>query len=486
MAKNKHSGQVFTPNYLVCDILDVAHYNSTKILQKNVIDNSCGDGAFLCEIVKRYCYFFKGEKDELIKELETYIHGIEYDKDTYLICIKNLNETIKQYNIGEIHWDIREANTLKVIDFNNKMDFVIGNPPYVRVHNLEDDYSDVKSFHFADNGMTDLFLVFFEIGFNMLKQGGTLCYITPNSWLNSIAGNNLRKYIKEQRNIIKLVDLEHFQPFKATTYTLISCFQKGITHNQFEYSIYDGTNHSIKTIENLNLEDCFIGKSMYLSASEELIKFKQIQHTSFNKFVEVKNGFATLADKVFIAKEFTFNNMIIPVIKASTGKWYKAFFPYDKNGKPLNYNEIFDNSSINDYLFQNKKILLKGKDEKEVRDWYLYGRTQALKDVYTNKYSINTVIRNIESIKLNIVPSGCGVYSGLYIITKVDYTIIKEAILCEEFIDYIKILKKYKSGGYYTFSSKDLELYLNYKITVILSNNEKNKSRFSDYTLGFF
>lgn len=32
----------------------------------------------------------------------------------------------------------------------------------------------------------------------------------------------------------------------------------------------------------------------------------------------------------------------------------------------------------------------------------------------------------------------------------------------EEFLNYVKALKKYKSGGYYTFSSKDLENYLNW------------------------
>ena len=51
----KHSGQVFTPDFLVFSILDYAGYTKGKILQKHVIDNSCGDGAFLCEITNRYC-----------------------------------------------------------------------------------------------------------------------------------------------------------------------------------------------------------------------------------------------------------------------------------------------------------------------------------------------------------------------------------------------------------------------------------------------
>ena len=56
----KHSGQVFTPDYLVADILDFCGYvESPRILGKHIIDNSCGEGAFLCEIVGRYCRAFR-------------------------------------------------------------------------------------------------------------------------------------------------------------------------------------------------------------------------------------------------------------------------------------------------------------------------------------------------------------------------------------------------------------------------------------------
>ena len=87
----KHSGQVFTPDYLVADILDFCGYvESPRILGKHIIDNSCGEGAFLCEIVGRYCRAFRAGNDDiaLLKdELQTYIHGIEIDAGTYERCI---------------------------------------------------------------------------------------------------------------------------------------------------------------------------------------------------------------------------------------------------------------------------------------------------------------------------------------------------------------------------------------------------------------
>ena len=47
---------------------------------------------------------------------------------------------------------------------------------------------------------------------------------------------------------------------------------------------------------------------------------------------------------------------------------------------------------------------------------------------------------------------------------------LKELLERDDFINYIASLKKYKSGGYYTFNSKDLELYLNFNISQRIKN----------------
>lgn len=473
----KQSGQVFTPHYLVCNILDVANYNGKQILQKHVIDNSCGDGAFLCEIVHRYCEEFliaSTDRESLKKELQSYIHGIEIDEATYRDCISNLNQSVLTFGLDHVNWDIRNDDALKVSLFNKKMDYVIGNPPYVRVHNLNNQYSEVKKHRFAGSGMTDLYLVFFEIGFGMLKEGGRLCYITPSSWLSSIAGSQLRQSIYSQRNLLEVVDLGHYQAFDgATTYTLISLFEKGNKHDTFIYSCYDESSLQKKKVAQLTIDEAFVDNCIYLADKQSLSLLKEIKKRNIGKYVSVKNGFATLADKVFIKKHFPFKDFIIPCIKASTGQWVKAFFPYNKQGKPYSHKKIFENKEVAIYLNEHKETLLKGKDEKKTPEWYLYGRTQALKDVWIDKYAINTCIKDIESIKLNKVAAGCGLYSGLYILTNIQEKTLRDIIESKEFIAYICMLKKYKSGGYYTFSSKDLELYINYKIEQIKSNGHE-------------
>lgn len=469
----KHSGQVFTPDYLVNLILDEAGYSGDAILHKHCIDNSCGDGAFLCEMVSRYIRAFLktgGDIAKLPAEINTYIHGIELDPVAYGNCLDNLSATCSSLGVECSRFDVRNADTLSIESFDGKMDFVIGNPPYVRVHNLDSSYNAVKSFSFANGGMTDLYLVFFEKGFQMLKKGGRLCYITPSSWLNSVAGGVLRDYIRRNHNLVSLIDLEHFQAFKATTYTIISLFEKGVQRETFSYHVFDPATSRKKHVEDLSFSDIDINSCFYLSNHATLTSLREILSAPRPKYVSVKNGFATLADKVFIADTFPFEEFVIPTIKASTGKWHYAFFPYDSNGKPYPKDRIFRNPVIAGYLLSHKDDLLKNTSEENNPCWYLFGRTQALKDVAVDKLSINTTIKDIKSLKIHRVKAGAGLYSGLYILSAIDFLVIENLLRSDEFIKYISSLKKYKSGGYYTFNSKDLEAFLNYEIHKLTDN----------------
>lgn len=463
----KQHGRVYTPDYLVKVILDFGGYDKPTILKKHVIDNSCGDGAFLTEIVRRYCAFFLTLKQDLSKlkhELETYIHGIELDAVECDKCILNLNKVVEEYGISKVKWDITNADTLTIDSFNAKMDYVVGNPPYVRVHNLEESYEIVKKFKFAEGGMTDLFIVFFEIGFNMLAKGGLMCLITPSSWLGSLAGTHLRQYIHTHQNLSGVIDLEHFQPFEATTYTFISRFSKSKKNSQIDYYTFDGEKLKAKFQEKLSYSDIQIGKNFFFSKKAHLSLLNNIKTTYGYPYVSVKNGFATLADKVFIG-DFDFTEGTIDILKASTGKWSKCIYPYDKNGKPLPLKDFMNNTGAYNHLLSHQDKLSKSRDIEDDKFWYLFGRTQALKDVSKVKYAINTLIKDKGSIKLECVPQGAGVYSGLYILTDIEFETIKQLIYSEDFINYVKLLKNYKSGGYYTFASKDLEQYLNYKLS---------------------
>jgi adenine-specific DNA-methyltransferase len=58
------------------------------------------------------------------------------------------------------------------------------------------------------------------------------------------------------------------------------------------------------------------------------------------------------------------------------------------------------------------------------------------------------------------------VYGGLYLTgEREELKRAKEVLGSAEFMAYVRLLGKYKSGGYYTFSSKDVKIFLDHKLT---------------------
>lgn len=274
----------------------------------------------------------------------------------------------------------------------------------------------------------------------------------------------MRNFIIENKNLHSIVDFHHFQPFKnATVYATISLFDNKHNSNDFNLFDYIPETNNFKYKSTLSLQDAFIDNQFYIGSINELHLLKEIKEYKSQNKITVKNGFATLADDVFINDFIPDSNITIPIIKASTGKETKCIFPYDDNGKLYSQDTVFANPEIKNYLLENKQKLLKGKIDNP--QFYQYGRTQALKDVSKDKIVLNNLIKNISDLKIKFIQGKHGVYSGLYILINdntIHYSKIIELLKSEQFISYIKSLKKYKSGGYYTYNSKDVEQYLNF------------------------
>ncbi len=462
----KQIGRIYTPGYIVCNILDMSGY-TVDIRQKHVIDNSCGDGAFLREIVRRYCHASEGtDRQALRTELETYVHGIDIDEEECKKCIASLDAVAEEFDLHGVCWDVMCADATKVDAYNGKMDFVLGNPPYVRVHNLGESFDEVKRFSYAKQGMTDLFIVFYEIGIRMLAPSGILGYITSNSFFNSVAGGYMRREFIAHRYLKTVVDLGHFQAFEATTYTAIVILQNSKPDDAVGYYAYNGNTQRPCFVERLTPDDFYINDCFYFAKKEELTLLKNIFGNEQKAELAIKNGYATLCDKVFVG-DFPFASpYIIPVIKASRGAKKQIIYPYDREGVILKEEVLQQDEALYAYLLEHKKKLkersIDGGDDVK---WYAFGRSQALHDTFKNKLAINTLVKTVADIKLTDAPPGTGVYGGLYIVSdRIAAEVIKETLLSEDFITYISLLGKYKSGGYYTFSSKDLAAYLNYKL----------------------
>lgn len=467
-SSEKNNGRVYTPHYIVGAILDLANYCGTDILGKHAIDNSCGEGAFLVEMAKRYCVaaLESGLGPDIIRvQLAQYLHGVEIDEEACEKCRLNLEMVSSAFGVSNVEWDIRCADTLEMHDYDGKMDFVLGNPPYIRVHNAKEQLATIKSFSFAQNGMTDLYLVFYEIGIRMLGESGVLAYITPSSFFNSLAGKRLRDTIIRDNLLAKVVDMKHFQPFKTTTYTTMVVLQKNRCIDTTNYYGFDGEKGAVCYIDSLKTCDFCINGKFYFSDGKSLSLLRSVISNVEHCEANVKNGYATLCDEVFVRSFEHKSPYVIPVVKASTGKTESIIFPYGDDEKIVSEEALKTDKEVYSHLLSNRNRLSRRSTGKtKITAWYAYGRSQAIKDTGKDKLSVNSLVRRENDLKLSDAPAGTGVYGGLYILVNgMDPNEIKRALSSKEFITYVSALGKYKSGGYYTFSSKELKAYLDYK-----------------------
>ena len=93
-----------TPERYVKKLLDSVGYKK-NIIGKKILENSCGEGKILIEIVRRYIKDAqnKGLSSYDIKRgLERDIIGVEVDYSLIQICIANLDKEIRKYNLPKI------------------------------------------------------------------------------------------------------------------------------------------------------------------------------------------------------------------------------------------------------------------------------------------------------------------------------------------------------------------------------------------------
>lgn len=114
-------------------------------------------------------------------------------------------------------------------------DIVLGNPPYIQ---LQADKGKLANLYAPCNYKTfnrggDIYCLFYERGNNLLKNGGSLCYITSNKWMRAGYGAELRGYLTSETNPKLLIDFGETHVFEsATVMTNILLFKKEENKNQ--------------------------------------------------------------------------------------------------------------------------------------------------------------------------------------------------------------------------------------------------------------
>lgn len=485
----KLNGVVYTPQWIVEVILDHLNYQK-NIETKRIIDPACGDGAFLEIIVDR---FIKSAlKNNLstikIKELlEQNIYGWDINKKALELCKIKLDNVAYHYNIKNINWNLTNVDSLNkefAKKYFNFFDFVVGNPPYIRIQNIEKDKRKniQEGWILCKKGSTDIFLAFFELGIYLLNTDGLLGYITPNTYLKTSAGKDLRIFIKNK--LKTLINFNHYQVFEnATTYSLITILSK--KNNENKFSLYEGNDKKkIKFIDIIETEN--INNNNWILASNKILKrIKAIESRGIplKEIANIHVGITTLADDYYIFENPVFqqdtaiiyvdneyfeieSNILKPIVKASILKHSNEeqnryiIFPYKLNH---NKHQIIPEEELKKEYPLTYHYFTKIKDKLLSRDggnentvaWYAFGRSQGLDTSFGKK-----ILTSPMNLKPNFIlweKPEYTFYSGYCIKYDGDlYELLKE-LNSDDMDFYIKYVSRDYQNNYKSYSKTFIE-----------------------------
>ena len=165
------------------------------------------------------------------------------DKDLTLFGIQ------EQRKVNVFDWDKQFPQVFAEGGF----DCVIGNPPYLRVQGLRENYEDESKFYEqkykSATGRFDFYVLFMERGFSLINKNGILSFILPHKFINADFGIGIRSFIYNNKALNYLVHFGAEQVFaNASVYTCII----GLSHGNKEF---DFVQVNPKEIENdLNYE----------------------------------------------------------------------------------------------------------------------------------------------------------------------------------------------------------------------------------------
>ena len=464
--------QVVTPRKYVIQMLDYIKYRE-NVFDKRVLENSCGEGNILLEIVKRYIKDAKkqGKNDsEIVEGIENNIIGYEIDEDKIEICINRLNDLTEKLGFQNINWNIHREDFLK--NSKDKYDYIIGNPPYITYHDLHKKEREYLRNHFISckEGRFDYSYAFIEASINALDKNGKLVYLLPYSVIKNKFADELRTYIFPY--ITDIYDYTGIKVFPdAITSSVILVMQN--ENNKVTVKYHLMKNNQKRKI----LRTKLIGKWNF---TEE----NRTDGKRFGDYFEVCNSVATLYNKAYLIENYEETDkyylvngqaiekqVVYPAISMKSynknkGKNSKTLilFPYSvHNGQVQHFTiEEFETNypMAAKYLklYENK---LKERKSDERALWFEYGRSQAISKVFGHKLVIPMVITNHVSVCYALkdeIP-----YAGYFIRctqkSKMTLSQAKRILESEKFYQYVKDCGTPTTPTSYRISVDDIKEY---------------------------
>ncbi len=144
-------------------------------------------------------------------------------------------------------------------------DIVIGNPPYIQLQKNGGSFAALYEHcgykTFVRTG--DIYCLFYERGWQLLKRGGYLCYITSNKWMRAAYGEQIRNFFTTKTNPQLLIDFSGVKIFEGAT----------VDANILLFSKDNNRHNTICAVSNDQSKDCIKNPSVFVKQNNFMCNF---------------------------------------------------------------------------------------------------------------------------------------------------------------------------------------------------------------------
>jgi adenine-specific DNA-methyltransferase len=212
-------GVVYTKRWVVDLLLDLAGYlPENNLVDAVAVEPSAGAGAFLGPIVERLTASCQ-KLGRPLSDCRDSLIAFELDAASA--------ERAKELVIGELtdrglSHPLAEAMAARWVRNEDYLfeapgieaDFVIGNPPYVRLEEIpESTAATYRNAYPAMTGRADLYIAFFEAALHQLKEDGVCAFICADRWMRNQYGAGLRKLIASGYGVETVIEMHQADAF---------------------------------------------------------------------------------------------------------------------------------------------------------------------------------------------------------------------------------------------------------------------------------
>lgn len=228
----KH-GVVLTKPHVVDLIVDLVGYTAEKDLPRlRLLEPSCGHGAFLVPCVARLLTAAKRLKVRP-EELSNCICAIDIDQEHVEKTRETIAEVLKAHRVPDSTiallckaW-VHQSDFL-LESFSAPFDFVIGNPPYVRIEQIAVALqSEYRARYRTLYDRADLYVAFIERSLSLLSNSGLMSFICADRWVLNKYGAPLRELITSKYSVRCFIDMHRASPFESDVVAYPSVFVFG-------------------------------------------------------------------------------------------------------------------------------------------------------------------------------------------------------------------------------------------------------------------